>query len=270
MQPQNTNYPNANAYGAGQPTQAFADPTMGAGSALKIRNLEGRTVVFVPTSYNPTAKGMNPTDPPRPTVSADCLVLDGGTLNFGDNATTGQSFTQRVAVPYYATGLLIGNSEIVRALVDHVGKGIVLGRVVRGTQGNRPWLLEKLAADDPARELAAQVWSARTLGTFINPTPTPLMPQSAPVGQHAPAAAQSYAYPQASPPTTYGQPSAAPNAYVPSQPAGAGNACPPGWQPAVWATLPPVQQQQVLQGMQAQQQPVGPTPGTGMDVPTGF
>lgn len=296
------NYPSNTAYGqpTSQPAQAqqaqFADPQAGGGSALKVRHLEGRHCIFVPTGYNPTAKGMNPTDPPRPTVTADVVVLDGGELYFGDNAANHTPMTQKVTVPFYAPGLLIGNSEIVRALVDSVGRQIVLGKVVKGTQGNRPFLLERLEANDPARELAAQVWQARSLGSFVNPTPVPLMPQGAPAGQpaqyaqamsfNAPAnapQARGYAYPQGAPgqPVQYGQPSQAPAAYAPAQGAPVGHQpmvqqvqtpaasdVPPGWNLEAWNGLPEAQRN-AIRAAQAQQ--YGTTaPAAAMSGPTGF
>ena len=261
MQP-NPNYPSNQAYGQGvqQPPAGaqFADPTAAFGSPVKVRHLEGRHCVFVPVGYNPAAKGMNPTDPPRPTVTADVLVLDGGPMEFGDDLQKNLPNTQKVTVPYFASGLLIGNQEIVKALVESVGKAIVLGRVVRGTQGNRPYLLERVDPTSPVRELAAQVWSARTMGTFVNPEPVALATTPPFAQTVTPASvAAGYAYPQASPPQSYGQPSAAPSAYA-AQPQPASD-CPPGWDPAVWATLSPQQREQIRPTTAAAPGPNSPT-----------
>jgi hypothetical protein len=289
---QNTNYPSNQAYGAGQPSQAqaagFADPQAMGGSPVKVRHLEGRHVVIVPVGYNPTAKGMNPTDPPRPTITADVLVLDGGEMQFGDNLSNRTPCTLKVQTPYYATGLLIGNSEIVRALVGSVGKEIVLGRVVKGTQGNCPFLIERLDPSDPIRELAARVWTSRVQGQFVNPSPEPIMPQQQygppPQAQYPPQVPQGYGYPPGTPQMPYGQPSQAPSAYVPQAapplqqvyaqaqsqpaPAAAGIPCPPGWNPETWAGLPEAQRQQIAA---AQAQQYGQTaPAAGMAGPTGF
>jgi hypothetical protein len=274
VQPQqNTNYPSNSTYGASQPATPpagaqFADPAAGGGSAVKVRHLEGRTCIFVPTGYNPTAKGMNPTDPPRPAITCDVLVLDGPEMLFGDNAQTQTPYTQKVATPYYVAGMLTSNSEIVRALTPSVGREIVLGRVVRGTQGNKPFLIERLEATDPRRELAAQVWTTRTLGTFVNPTPEQLgVPGAQPMQQQAPA--QGYAYPQAgAAPQRYGQPSQAPGAYVPSQ-APAADPAPNGWAQDVWNTLPSAQRDAIRQAVAAQQGTTAPA-AVSTAGPTGF
>jgi hypothetical protein len=271
-QQQNTNYPSNSAYGANQPTASqFADPATGGGSAVRIRHLEGRTCIFVPTGYNPSAQGMNPTDPPRPAITCDVLVLDGGEMFFGDNIQTHTPYTQKVATPYYVAGMLTSNSEIVRALTPSVGREIVLGRVVRGQRGNKPYLIERLEATDPRRELAAQVWTARTLGTFVNPTPEQLgVPAGQPAQQQVPA--QGYAYPQAgATPQTYGQPSQAPNVHVPQgQPA---LQTPPGWNPEAWASLPDAQRAAILAAQQQQygSQAASSSPAaTSTAGPTGF
>ena len=278
MQPnQPSNYPSNYAYGQ-QPTPGaspFVDPTAGGGSALKVRNLEGRTVVFVPKSYNPSAT--DPSGKPRPSILTDVLVVDGPELLFGDNAEQHTPPTHRVSVPYFATGVILGNSEIVKALAPNIN-AVVLGVVVRGTQGNRPFLLNRIEPDSPARQTAANVWSARTLGTFANPEPIPLAPTPAPMPQQptpamggygAPNAVpavqqQGYAYGQAATtggvggvgqlPATYGQPAF-------QQPQAAAYAAPPNWDPAVWQTLAPAAQQQILATLPAQ--PVVPAGGTG-------
>lgn len=261
MQP---NYPAAPA------ANPFADPSLGgAGGGLKIRDLEGRTVVMIPTAYDPTAKGIPTRDNPNPTqeqITADVFVLDGGPVRYGSNLQQGTPDLYEVATPYYATGVLVSNVNIVRALKPHVGGGIVLGRIERGItkqQGNsRPWNLspltdtmpehvqrqqgvtpDQVARDRQARQAAADLWSARTMGSFVNPQPTELRPVPTP------------AIPQSWTPAPQ---------YQMSAPAPAGPAMPANWNPTVWAQLSPEQQAQI-----AASQPGAATVNP-MNQPTGF
>lgn len=274
-----------NQYQQAAPAMAspFVDPSVGGGLGLKVRDLENRIVIMIPTAYNPSAPALEQ-GKTQEQIIADVFVISGPSpLRFGSNITTGMPDTHSVAVPYYATGVMLSHVNIVRALKPHVGTGIVLGRVERGTtqtRGNsRPWNLQPLAdslspaqaqgmgipaerieSDRMERAHAGALWAERTVGTFVNPTPISLLAQQ-PAQYQQPAQAQQWAqqqYHAAQQPTQYQQP--APVA-VPD--AAADIPCPTGWNSTVWAGLSPQNKAQIAASRpQAAADP--------MSQPTGF
>ncbi len=271
----------------------FVDPSVGGGLGLKVRDLENRVVIMIPTSYNPSAPALEQ-GKTQEQIIADVFVISGPSpLRFGSNITTGSPDTHSVAVPYYATGVMLSHVNIVRALKPHVGTGIVLGRIERGTtqtRGNsRPWNLQPLAdslspaqaqgmgipqaqidSDRMERERAGALWADRTVGTFVNPTPVSLtapqaqqqyQPTQYPQVQQQPAQAQ-YQQQPTQYPQAQQQPAQAQYQLQPA-PAAADIPCPAGWNSTVWAGLSPQNKAQIAASM-------APAATDPMNQPTGF
>ena len=147
---------------------------------------------------------------PRPEVRVDLIVVDGGPLHFGSNLTTGAPANMVCETPVVFRSVPVGSAMIVAALRSLVGRGVAVGKITRGEQGMRPWLLAQLDSGSPERQAAAGVY-ARVLDarTWVNPVPRPI---------HA----QPPAYTPPPPPPTLA------HAQYPM---------PAGWDPARWATF---------------------------------
>lgn len=139
------------------PPQFAEPPRMGEGGApLKIRELEGRACGIRPTAFTPANPQIKDD---RDKITFDVLVLDGATpLEYGAS----QGFQDNPAgPPCYALdslpaeikGVVNGNWEIVKAckaILDTAPGNVIPCRIVRGTQGNRPFLLAALGGpSDP-------------------------------------------------------------------------------------------------------------------------
>lgn len=233
----------------------FSDPRNTGGLAPKIRDLQGRTVIMVPTRIDENAKGLK--DEVRPTAYFDLVVVDGGPLEFGSNMDENTPNTHRVDTPAYFRGTMAGNSNIVNALREQVGRGIVLGTIVRSDVGRRPYNLVRIDGSTPdgaaKRQAAQNLWFAIQSNTFVSPTPVPLFPGAAqqyappiqppgyqwPVGYTVQPAQPRYAPPPPQPPA-----SVIPGPIVTGAPA------PVGWPPEVWTGLSDEQRAQVLASQQ--------------------
>lgn len=172
----------------------LAGPT-GGGDSVAMRNLDGRTVMLIVTGHNPndTYEG-----DPRPSITADLYVLDGGPLTYGDRVRPAVTPpTKSVSTPAYFVGVKL-TGPVVDSAKAYVGTNQpVGGRVVRGTKGqkgNPPWLLVNLGTElDPRRAEAGQLSEqlidllvAHRSRQWTPPTPTDLIqsgpPQAAPTG----------------------------------------------------------------------------------------
>lgn len=207
--------------GAGLPDGEFTDPSRGGELSPKIRHMVNRTVIIEPLRIDETAKGMPQPGKEaevRPCLYAHVTIVPGGIdksgaplglIEFGDEIKGGRQTrpnTHAVQAPYRVTNLMINNTWIVQACRDALppfGNGLMLGVVERGTQGNEPFLLTKVAEHvdgserpDAAQRLAAAkaLWAQIKAGQFANPTPTQLQPvagsayaQPAPAYQPQPA-----------------------------------------------------------------------------------
>lgn len=153
---------------------AFADPSAIGGTRPAVRDLVGRVVVIRPTRYEERVPGVDPgTFQER--VTADVLILDGGRLEFGGNPTRGRPQLLAVNAPYLTQGMYISNTNVVAAVRDQTGRGVVLGRIVQGRSNdpkrNAPYNLVTLDEADPMRAAAGQLYTQVLNNTFVNPEP---------------------------------------------------------------------------------------------------
>jgi hypothetical protein len=291
------------------------DPSGGGGLFARPRHLEGRTVVYIPKRADQNAKGMDGNPKSTPNVYGSLIVVDGPSpLAFGDKQESGgrvvRPNTHSVSVPAYFPDVIVGEQEVSKALMKAVppfGNGLMVGVIVRGTQGNRPYLLQVLEGNDPRRAQARAVYEAWRAGQWtppefveIAPTPGSAAQQQPPQTPGQPAQwsapqtmggqvqqwqpqqpAQGVAAAVGAPGAQWGQsqgfggqPAAQP-AQQPAQDFGQGGfgsepwrQPAPGWSPENWAALPDVNKQQVW-AMVQQQQAAPPQPGN-MGTPTGF
>lgn len=242
----------------------FAEPTMGTGGMpLKIREIEGRACVVYPVRHNAAKSGaMKFGVPESDSVTINVLVLDGpAPLQFGESrandGTGGPPVYQVDTLPAMIEGVITNNSEIVKAVKGclDAGRGDVIPcRVVRGTQGNRPFLLTQLGGElDPqaanheqVRAFMMSVLTAIARKEFVNPVPReinggPRKLQT--TNAAAPAPAAQY------PPQPAYAPPAGQVVYPPAQPAAAAvaTAAPlPGWDPGAWLALTPEERAQAV------------------------
>lgn len=303
-----------------QPGQVpnFIDPRTGGEIGPSVEELAGRLVAFVPVSFDPNApnKYHVPTDsnssPTKPAVTADIVVLDGGQLYFGKalkaspprpmpthvvaiDATQRDQFgapTGPMGAEFQ--GRVFSGANIVMALRDSVGRGIVLGRVVQGVGkggNNPPWNIAKLEPTDPGRQLAAAYFGGRAAGTVtpytpveLNPAPSANMPinpygaqpqfappaNMTPQGFMAPQPMPANLVPQMLVPGPHQPVATQPQGYAPApavqppNPALYGNA-----QPAAPAAfVPPAPVQQAVAPVQ--QQFIPPVPAPGASIPPGY
>lgn len=262
------------AVAANLPQGDFADPRGAGGGELapKIRHMagdvgsqppkRGRTVIIEPIRIDENAKGLPRPDgtvPVNPCAYANVTIVDGGPIEFGDEWKASRQVrpnTHRSDTPLRIMNMMIGNTWIVNAIRDAMpplGNGLLLGVIETGTQGNNPFLLTKCEVDvmgndrpDGAqrREAARQLWQQIKAGTFVNPTPTLLVPQQTyDPASYATQGAPIYQAPQ--PVNT----ALSPQPWVPQQPIqqapapqGAGlppnfdvSQPPPGWDAGAWA-----------------------------------
>lgn len=208
----------------------FEEPSVG-GSGIAIRHLANKTCVVLCTGYDPNAEYEGES---KPCITIDALVLDEGQMPFGGSAKIGQETPddQTVKTPYYATGIMTSNGNIVRALRDKAGTGrLTIGRFARSLVGRRPWNLERLDAKDPNtaswNSYGEQMWVSLQNGTFTNPVPVEV-----------------FAQPSAAPQTFFTQPSAAPavaqpTGYVPAvaAPAASGPVRPDAVPESLWNAM---------------------------------
>jgi hypothetical protein len=256
MQPNYQQYGPPPAAPTMAPIPQFSEPTSGGGgSPLKIRELEGRACVIYPVRLNPAVPGKSFNGKPdTDSVVINVLILDGPVpLQYGESRATdgtgGPPVYQLDALPALIEGVMTNNSEVVksvRAVLESAPGNVIPCRVIRGTQGNRPFLLHALGgALDPqaasagqVREYMLSILTAIAGGTFVNPTPReinggPRQPAqtsaAAPAAQYPPQPAAQVQYPPAAP---------QPVAPVPPPPA--------GWDPGLWLSLTPEQRAQFL------------------------
>jgi hypothetical protein len=261
---------------AGEVMAAFADPSAIGGTRPAVRDLVGRVVVIKPTRYEERVPGVDPgTFQER--ITADVLILDGGHLEFGGNPTRGRPNLLAVNAPYLTQGMYISNTNIVGAVRDQTGKGVVLGRIVQGRSNdpkrNAPYNLVMLDEADPMRAAAAQLYTTVLKGTFVNPEPVkigavittgaPAHVQNAQVQVAAAAAdpeflawkkAQAAAAapvetPEQAAQRKFAEWQAAEAAKLaPTAPVEEIPEAPTGWDATMWRSLQPEQRRQVLEG----------------------
>lgn len=232
-----------------QQMASFADPAAVGGTRPAIRDLVGRTVVIRPTRYEPNAPAIKAGETQQ-RITADILIVDGGPLEFGGNMVTKKvPNTLRVAAPYWATGVLISNKNVVDAVKDQVGIAPVLGRIEEGKASdptfNNPYNLIPIASTEPQYSMAAQLYTQVLNNTFVNPTPASI--GAAPAQTFA---TQATYVPPA--PTPVVDPQVAFLAWqaanaAPATPAQSEiPAAPAGWDDDVWRGLAPEQRNEVL------------------------
>lgn len=218
--------------------------------------LNGRLVAFLPLALE-KQPGNNPGDPERDTIRADVVVFGQPGEAFQYGQTEGkfgvaQPKRRQVTLPAILRGGVYGAQELVRAMrpgIDSQGETAVVGVIEKGTQGQRPWLLQRLAADDPRMALVAgwfaQVAGQKTAGTYVEQEPltiaeTILDPakQQTAASYQAPAVQQPV---QVAPVVQQVAPAIQRPASIPE---------------AVWATMPPAAQAAVAASVPAA--PAGP------------
>lgn len=257
---------------------AFADPSAIGGTRPAVRDLVGRVVVIKPTRYEERVPGVDPgTFQER--VTADVLILDGGRLEFGGNPVRGRPNLLAVNAPFLTQGMYISNTNVVGAVRDQTGKGIVLGRIVQGRSNdpkrNAPYNLVTLEESDPMRAAAAQLYTQVLKNAFVNPEPVkigavvsagqPAHVQAAQVqvataaadpeflawkAQQAAAAAVPVETPEQAAQRKFAEWQAAEAAKVaPTAPVEEIPEAPTGWDATMWRSLQPEQRTQVLAGV---------------------
>lgn len=282
-----------------QPGQyQIMDPVTGGEPGPSVSELAGRLVVLLPhrideNAPNPYARPGEPNT--KPELHADIMILDGGPLVFGAAPKASPprpNPTHQVAIPAEFTLRRFQHPNIVDSCRAAIGRGVVIGVIAQGVpkdpKNNPPWNLQKLADDDPRRQIVAQYLGAKAAGMAPNNKPVPLpgtqpaMPQP---GQYAPAP-NGYAPPQGAPagiasqyapqmPPQYAPQVPAAQGYaaaqfapLPQMPQGIAPAAPPALQPppgyeALWPQFTPEQQQAVVaqyMAQQGQQPPAGGVP----------
>lgn len=284
------------------------DPSAFGGLFARPRHLEGRVVVYIPKRVDNNAKGIDGSAKSTPNIHGDLLVIDGPSpLLFGDKLASGGAIerpcTHSVTVPAFFANVIVGEQEVSKALaraVPPMGNGLMVGVIVRGTKGNRPYLLQTLENDDPRRAFARQVYEAWrnkqwTPPEFVEIAPTPgsaaqQMPGAGQWSQPQSMGGQVQQWQQQPQTVASGGQMAQPAQWQQAQPFGqqqpAQQAQPtdlgqggfgseqwrqpaPGWDANQWQMLSDVNKQQVWatvpqSGQQAQQQPAN------MAQPTGF
>jgi len=247
----------------------FSDPTGGSGGGmpLKLREILGRACGIKPVKFRPALGQMFGGKPQTDSIVMDILILDGPVpLQFGESQATdgtgGPACYQLDTLPALVTGVISNNQEVVkecRRVLEQTPGNVIPCRIVRGMMGNNPFLLAALGGvSDPQPQLADQaraqlaaVYTAITMGQFVNPEPREINggPRRKATNNSAAPQQQAVQYPpQAAypPPPPTGQvvyPPASPShpavaAYNAQQQAPATPAAPPGWDPNVWAGLP--------------------------------
>ncbi len=169
--------------------QTFSSPRVGSGEpGPAISELDGRCVAFVVKSYDPNS--LDPAGKPKPSVTADVYVIDGGPLDFGGNYSLDpreqRAPYMRCEVPARFTDRMFSGVNIVRALRDEVGKSPVLGVVVRSDVGQRPWNFDKIPDGHPRWTIAGQFWAAMIQGQWQNPTALAIPGRVGPAGTTPP------------------------------------------------------------------------------------
>ena len=127
---------------------------------------------------------------PRPTAYYHLTVVDGGSLQYGDNRdhdiSKQHGMTFEVQTPCRFTNVSSDRFGIVNEVRDAMARGdmATVGVIVQGTKGNRPFLVTKVGRDldgnerpDGAQrfELATQVWNTIFNKTFVSPEPRSLV-----------------------------------------------------------------------------------------------
>jgi hypothetical protein len=295
-------HPNGTAYGPGPgeaptngpwPQQPYAQPAPQAAPQVmpnivepgsgrgegewtpRDRNLIGRAVLIIPTSIDENnSYGGNV----RPQVTADVIVVNLdengqplGPITYGENLSRNPS-EQRppcfsVDAPVISwRGMWVNSAAIVPTLRDVLAqRGVTLGRIV---QGEKTTLLNRLADNDPARQMLTDAWANRDAlkaqPVEINGGPPKKVEQPAPAqpgsqyGQaggmpgypaqpayaQQPAAQVNYGQP-AMPPAPGGMPMP-PVPPAPQAPALGPNAIAAGWTLEAFNAQPPAAQQAIL------------------------
>lgn len=223
----------------------FGDPSRGGTLAPRPRHLVGRTVIFECLRVDENSKFEGQT---RPVAYAHMTVVDGGRIEFGDEIKSGRQTrpnTHSIDAPARFANVMISNTWIVNAIRDELPplkRGLLLGVIVEGKQGNHPYLLTKVTADENGNErpdgearraAALNLWRAHESGQWQSPVPQPLAPagpppgavnygyaqQTANMGYNA---GQGFAYGQGQyVPQQYAQPQSAPQQYPAQYPTGA-------------------------------------------------
>jgi hypothetical protein len=154
---------------------AFSDPSAVGGDRPAVRDFVGRVVVIKPTRYEQNIPNQKEPGKFQDRITADVYVLDGGPMEFGGNPTRGKPNTLTVATPYLVKDMYISNTNVVKAVRDEVGRGVVLGRVTRGKASdpmhNDPFNLVTLDPSDPARAMAGAGYQQVLNRVFVNPEP---------------------------------------------------------------------------------------------------
>lgn len=218
----------------------FEDPS-GGGCGIAVRHLQNMVAVVKVTGYDPNATYNGEL---KPSVTFDALIVTPGNMVFGGNIPEGKPDDQQVKTPYFASGIIASNVNIVRPLAAKAGTGkLTIGRFCKGqgTKGNPPWNFEALkptAEDMALRSQAEILWTQLMSGSFVNPIPTPF---------GTPSFAESD--PWASPP---GIPEKTLDDQWPDAPVDSGPECPATVNPTVWANMDAGTRATVLAAIPAQ------------------
>lgn len=202
-----------------------------------------------------------------PTIWFDLYVTEGGPIVFGaaPKANPPRPYpTSQASVPALFKNQMASHGNIVRAVAPFVGKQFVIGVVAKSTFGQKPYILEKLADNDPRMVEAQRVVTGILNGSIV---PAPIQPLQMPGMPQAVVAQPQYA-PQQPPPGMVMPQAAPPQQYAQApQQAPQGVERPAHVDPNFWATLSPEQQQMTVamaaQSAPPQQQQYAPAPQPG-------
>lgn len=253
------------------PVPSVVSPTFGeAGPSPS--EMSGRMVAFIPIRMT-QVDDLSNAGQKKPAVVCDIFVMGTGEFAYGaaPKATPPRPYpTHKTMLPAKFSSQTISSGNLVKALESQVGSGNAVAGIIRestvGRHANKPWNLD---ADAAANQAAGALFAGIAQGQVTLGTPQPLVNAAAPVPpqpQYAPPApaAAPQGYPQQPPaqPQPQYAPPAAPAGY-PQQsqyapPAAPSLPVPPGYDPALWATLTPEQQQIALSQPAVPQAPPNP------------
>lgn len=173
--------PAANPFGAGVPTQAAYPSSQGGTDPFgapapradrpTMLCLPGRLLLIIPKRMEYQVPVKNP-KPGMPThqdrLTADVIVLDGGTLHYGGDpgARPPRPHTKTTEVPLKIEGMYISQAGLLSQARDEIAKmqrgemGMLLGRLSWGEAApgqNAPYLLQKFTPEEAA---VARAWLA--------------------------------------------------------------------------------------------------------------
>jgi hypothetical protein len=145
-------------------TSPFESPGApgGGASGPALHQFAQRLLIVIPTKLDPNQPGFGPGDAPRDRITADVIVCDGPPIHEKIDGKTNAA--SPLPAPFNAPaeikGMWLSQSALVNQLRGALQRGtMVLGRLVKSTQGQNPWILQDPSPQD--QQLASQVFAQR-------------------------------------------------------------------------------------------------------------